>query len=1066
MWTCRSNETQMNTQHPINIQHRMRRRAAFHWMFVVGCSLLDVSKGRSIALTLLLFAPVLNSQASFVYETPAEFLTSGDFNGDGRTDALVLDKVTGNARVGYQNVSGALDWFGPFATGADSATALAVGRFSQTNSEAIAVTAAGLNQIRILDFSNPSNAPSPVIMNPAHPDISLLVGLDAPYQTNSSLGWLNTASHDPGITLLDLFGFLGQSLSYFQDQIAADGYLSSGSAFRRFASDATLLAAVRRGSSNDSFIAYSYTNTTTAALVRSNLPAGTEYVFGNFNNEPYPRLLFYVPGQSNIIVQPLIYNGTDFAFGAATVNAFTSAVQRVFFVAEQTNGLAVVQFGNGVVGLRPPTSGGVLNVAYNFGNGSAGNAVSGVVPLGPGKFALISSASNSTYSTHAQIFTRDGSGNYVQTSSNTLSPVTSAATRGNVWLFQAEPFTTSAAVEIGSLNAPVWSSAVLGLPGSISVRVESDAGTTSGLGNPATNNFGAPPAGTAYALPNQYRDDVSFFGYAPARAADASVVTIAPPPGVYSGPITISFTKQNASDDVYYRHSASEFWQLYFSPFAQTNDATIEYYGSTLSGSRGRTQLAAYTLGNTGEAPHDPVILTNSVFTNPPPPINTNVLQIAASGTVFYGRRNTNNNFATIWAINLDGSGETYITTGRRPRVSHDGHWMSFLRDNDPVTNQFSLWLRDLTTGTETRLHSSSNRYVSHDWEPDNATIVFDNNCLFWRIGTSGPAMQLPLPSDCRQAAPALNPLDGRLAFQIIYPGSIGLYLAPSNAASKQNFNLSVLSPRWPAWSMDGKRIAIADDPNISPIIDAGHNLWIVDVVNTNVHQITALTGNDGFPDGAIWKSDGRGLVGAGTIGATNGLWIIPLASDGGVCHCPPILLPTSPGDPIEFAGSIITAQPAAVQVPGLFIRTEPNAVVVYWSTSYDGFILEFTTDVAPPSTWTQIDGPYFLNGGYYEYHEAKSALATKKFFRLRYPGIFFLTPTQAELSFELQSGQAVLTWPSDYVGYTLESATDLNPPALWTPVSGTYGVTNGHFEFRQNLLGTKPKEFFRLRWP
>ena len=92
--------------------------------------------------------------------------------------------------------------------------------------------------------------------------------------------------------------------------------------------------------------------------------------------------------------------------------------------------------------------------------------------------------------------------------------------------------------------------------------------------------------------------------------------------------------------------------------------------------------------------------------------------------------------------------------------------------------------------------------------------------------------------------------------------------------------------------------------------------------------------------------------------------------------------------------------------------------------------------------------------------------MATKRFYRLRYPGIFFLTPAGAELSFGVQASEAVLAWPAEYVGYTLESATNLNPPTLWTPVTATYGLTNGHFEFRQSLPSPKPREFFRLRWP
>src|SRR6185295_19274949 len=184
------------------------------------------------------------------------------------------------------------------------------------------------------------------------------------------------------------------------------------------------------------------------------------------------------------------------------------------------NGLVVIHFGDGVVGLRPPAGdGGQLQVSYGFGLGPAGNEITGVVPLGLGKFALLSSASNSPASTLAQIYTKAG-GDYNLTSSSALPAVTSAGTRGNVWLFQMEPFLSSAATLVGSLSAPAWSSGIIGFPGTISVRVESDGGTASGLGSPATNNFGAPPAGTAYVLPNQYREDISFFGYAPARAPE------------------------------------------------------------------------------------------------------------------------------------------------------------------------------------------------------------------------------------------------------------------------------------------------------------------------------------------------------------------------------------------------------------------------------------------------------------------------------------------------------------------------------------------------------------------
>jgi len=1202
-------------------------------------------RGTCLAAMLLLFA--FHSPAAFVYQTDSEFLTSGDFNGDGRVDALVLDKLTGNARVGFQDASGALVWSAAISTGVDGATALAVGRFSATNREAIAVTSADLNRIHLLDLSSPSNAPA--ILNPNHPGTTLLVGLDAPLGTPAARSWLTAGASDPGLTLVDLFAFVGDNLASFQDQIAAEGFLSSGSSFRRSAGDATLLAAIRRGSSNDTFLAYAYTNTAAPVLLRSNLSPGAEYVFGNFNNEPYPRLLFYVPGQSNVIVQPLINTGSGFAFGTATVNTFTSAVRQVFYVDEQTNGLVVIRFGDGVVGLRPPAGGGgQLQVTPGLGLGPAGNVV-GLTTLGFGKFALLTRGSNTVYSVAAQVFTLTGS-NYVLTSSNTLPSVTTPATRGNVWLFQLEPFLSSAAALIGSFNAPSWSSTVSGLPAALSVRVESDGGTSAGLGNPGTNNFGTPPAGTAYVLPNQYRNDISFFGYSPARAPESSVITISPPPGAYGGPIQISFLKQNGADDVFYRTQSNIPWQLYGASFLLTNDATIEYYGQASSGTRARTQYASYTMGRTNTPPEDPSKLPGS-DTNAPPVLNTNFLQFSGNGTVFYSRHSaladslgflgptpylsiadspfnaagfdyfyledfedgafntpgatpsagwivagpgggadsvdpggrsyysggnrtnltitfsaaalggklpthagivwtdvgnvTSGSFGrgnvlfsardangvslgtnvgvnlgngsavpstaedrffgvvypggissitmtmtnsvdweidhvqygylnnqgfrgSIEAINLDGSGETRITTGSRPRVSRDRMWMSFLRDHDPVPYQYSLWLRNLATGEESRLHSSSNRYVGHDWRPDNSNLVFDNNCFFWSIGLTGPATQLALSSDCRQSAPAINPADGRVAFQVIYPGTNGLYLAPPAVSSRQKLNLNILSPRWPAWSPSGNSIAVADDPNISPLIDAGRNLWVINFgTQTNVYKITDFSDNtNGFPRGAIWAPNGSALVGAGKIGGTNGLWVIPLAPDGSGCHCPPLRLPTSPGDAIDFAGSIIVAPPAPIGVtPGLFIRQDSEAVTVYWSADFEGYVLEGHDNLSVAGEWTPIPGPYFTFGGYYVHRESRLNLANGRFFRLRLTLKTVLRSAQPGISFRVGQTQSVLSWPLSYSNYTLEVTTSLTPPVKWLPLNGTYETTNGMFEFRRKLPDAQ-QEFYRLRGP
>ncbi|MSU57375.1 MAG: hypothetical protein EXS35_04215 [Pedosphaera sp.] len=1201
----------------------------------------------------MLLCPI-SSHASVVYETPAEFLTSGDFNGDGIPDVLVLDKAIGNARVGYQSPAGVLTWSAPLVSGVENATGCGIGRFLQANRDSFAVTAPEFNRIALLDVSNavpviilpgsatssngliaawdflslpattistatPATIPasfgngtldvsafglgSPQGSSPertsftgttlnvppgsvdGNPGTALalanssangkaaifsfslagsrdlvvtfatrgtstgftsgvwawstdginyntlpgvntastnatfaiasvdftaatalnnaetvwlrytlsgatsaggnnrldniqlnatpipagglgqqgLAGLTAPFGTNAPFDRLLCASsqNSTPAARLNLLGLNAGTV------VAAPEYAETAPLDRvnplPLAGNLTFAVGLVRGATNDALHLWQFTNSASVIGLLSNLPPGSDYAFGRFNDEALPRFWFYVPGGTNLTIRQLVTSGAGFGFSTPLTLYFTQTVEHVYVVGASNDSSAMIQFGDGIQGARLPGGTPSLAVKYSVGGG---NHFTGVAALNDGKFVLLNAPTGTVSSVGAQVMTFDGT-NYTQISSNSLPATTTRNTRATVWLFQSEPFTNTTATLIASFSVPDWSSGTFGVPGSLSVRAENDAGAASGLGSPATNNLGVPPAGTAYALPDQYRDDISFFTYAPPRPAEPVVITIAPPPGAYGGPISISFIKQNAAHQVLYRTGTADSWKLYSAPFALTNDATIQYYGNIPGGTRGRLQFASYTMGRAWSVSEALVKLPGS-DTNPPPVVNPNVPLPSIHGTAFYGRR-ASNTIPTIWSINLDGSGETFLTTGREPRVSRDGRWLAFWRENDPLTNQFSLWLREVPTGQESRWHTSGSRFVGYDWQIGNTNLIFATGGALFRIGLNEPVTVFPLASDPRQGAPSVNPVDGRVALQVIFPGSTGLYLTPSNVTSRQNLGLSIiLSPRWPAWSPDGGRIAVADDPDVSTALDAGRNLWVVKLgAQTNVYQITALNGNpNGFPNGAVWKHDGAALVTAGTIFGTNGLWVLPLTPDGTDCDGSPLRLPTSAGDPIDFAGSVIGTLPSVSYTNlGLHIRLEPTAIVVYWSTNYDGFTLESAVNLPAGFTWTPVSGPYFRVGPNYEYREARTALASRKFFRLQYPGVLVLTPPEPEVSFHLEPNAAVLNWPLNYVGYTLEATTNLSPPALWLPLDGPYLNTNGVFEYRRTLPGA-PQEFYRLRWP
>jgi hypothetical protein len=251
--------------------------------------------------------------------------------------------------------------------------------------------------------------------------------------------------------------------------------------------------------------------------------------------------------------------------------------------------------------------------------------------------------------------------------------------------------------------------------------------------------------------------------------------------------------------------------------------------------------------------------------------------------------------------------------------------------------------------------------------------------------------------------------------------------------------------------------------------VDAGINLWLARADGSNLTQLSGFNdGTNRFPHGAIWSPDGTALVGAGTIFGTNGLWIIPLTPDYLGCDGPPILLPTSPGDAIDFAGSIITSSATSASVaagygPGPYIRQTPGAVIVYWSTNYAGYKLESESNLMAVA-WESIAGPYYLVGGYYEYWQIRSALSPQQYFRLNYTGTVVLSQIP-QLTIQLAGTNALLSWPAEVPGFTIQSGTNFFLATIWTDQPGPYPTNGLNFQYTEKLnpSGTK---YYRLRGP
>ncbi len=328
----------------------------------------------------------------------------------------------------------------------------------------------------------------------------------------------------------------------------------------------------------------------------TNLAPGSDYSFGTFNDDAL-HFIFYLPGSTNITIATLLNSAGNLSFGNVLETNVSEPIEGIFYLSLSNGGSAMIEFTNGIEAMSVSNS--LITFSSLYTNGAqAGNVFSGVVPLGSGQFALLDAPPGDLSSVHAQVVSFNGH-SFTQLSSGNMPAISARNTRANIWLFESEPFVNRYPGFVASLNSPDWTDSATNLPSTVTVTTETDGGPTNGLGSPMTASLGAAPAGSSNALVNQYSPAISLFSYAGPQPPQPVTVAISPPPGPYSGSVTISFSTLNSSDQVYYQVGSSDSYHHYANPFTITNDNTILYYGTNAAQPlRSQLQSAAYVVGN------------------------------------------------------------------------------------------------------------------------------------------------------------------------------------------------------------------------------------------------------------------------------------------------------------------------------------------------------------------------------------------------------------------------------------------------------------------------------------
>jgi hypothetical protein len=294
---------------------------------------------------------------------------------------------------------------------------------------------------------------------------------------------------------------------------------------------------------------------------------------------------------------------------------------------------------------------------------------------------------------------------------------------------------------------------------------------------------------------------------------------------------------------------------------------------------------------------------------------------LAGVGSIYYSRRpvllpdGTTKTDGELWVVSGDGSSDTKIGDGEDPRLSPDKQWLLFVRDNVNWDNA-NLYVRNMsgTGAQDTMIFSNDDYVVGFDWRADSTNLVFDYKCdihTMKRDGTGRVVLIDYREADCYTDAPAINRVDGRVAWHNFFDG-LGVANADGTraqhvpntfAAGDRDGGVTAGGDFYPTWTLDGQwlvflHMAPLGSFQLGPV---GTLYKIKPDGSARMYLTPGLNPSEGFFHGGAISPDGSRYIGAGVYHGTNGIYSVPLDGSGSfqrVC--------TAPGAPIDYVGSVL----------------------------------------------------------------------------------------------------------------------------------------------------------------
>ena len=275
------------------------------------------------------------SALSFVSETEKEFICTGDFDGNGKTDVALVDREKGRVRYGFMSDAGALNWVDWRGAGMDNVSGVAVGKLADLKHDSLAFTSADENLTSLLDSSNQNFPSNSVALPITSIGPNIIIATDIGGENNNAFDDIYIPSiynNDPTPNMLTLFRNSGKEFKQLS-QSAISFTASRGNRIPLKSGGkeyATFISTTEQGIQLIAAALDSGKPETVLSI--SDVPSGSDYVVGNFRGEALREFLFYKVGEPTLTVCPVTETGGKFLAGKTTVITLSKPITQLVTV--------------------------------------------------------------------------------------------------------------------------------------------------------------------------------------------------------------------------------------------------------------------------------------------------------------------------------------------------------------------------------------------------------------------------------------------------------------------------------------------------------------------------------------------------------------------------------------------------------------------------------------------------------------------------------------------------------------------------------------------------------------